>query len=79
MDSFFGNSLSGIGNGFPNLKSFSFGGSFTQGFDIKDQENKYIVTLEVPGLDQTNVKINIEDQSLKVSGKNEQKHKDKNG
>lgn len=73
MDSFFGNSLSGFDSAFPNMKSFSFGGSFSQNFDLKDQGNKYIITLDLPNLDQTKLDVSVEGQSLKISGNLERK------
>lgn len=77
MDSFFGNSLTGFDSTFPNMKSFSFGGSFSQGFDLKDQGDKYIVTLDLPDLDQTKLDVSVEGQSLKISGDLERKNETK--
>ncbi len=77
MDSFFGNSLSGFDSSFPNMKSFSFGGSLSQNFDLKDEGDKYVVTLELPGLDDTNVDVSVEGQSLRISGNMEQKDETK--
>jgi len=79
MDSFFGNNLSGFGSAFPNMKSFSFGGSFSQNFDLKDRDGKYIVTLDLPDLDQTKLDVSVEGQSLKISGKMEIKNETKKG
>ncbi len=79
MDQFFSKEFPQIGNGFPNLKSFSFGGDFSQNLNLEDKDGKYVVTLEIPGLDQTNVDVNIEGQSLKVSGDMERRNEtDKN-
>jgi HSP20 family protein len=78
MDSFFGKGVSGLDNSFPNLKSFSFGGTVSQNLDLKEQGNKYVVTLELPGLDQTKLDVSVEDNSLKISGNIEQKEETKN-
>ncbi len=73
MDQFFARGFPDFDSSFPNIKSFSFGGSLSQKFDLKDQGDRYVVTLNLPGLDQKNVSINVEDQSLKVSGTVERK------
>lgn len=78
MDSFFGSSLSGVDSSFPNMKSFSFGGSLSQNFDLKEQGDKYIVTLDLPDLDQTKLDVSVEGQSLKISGDLERKNETKN-
>ncbi len=68
MDHFFAQGLPAFDSSFPNLKSFSFGGAFSQKFDLNDQDGQYVVTLKVPGLDQKNLTVSVEEQSLKVSG-----------
>jgi len=77
MDQFFEDGFPAFNSNLPNLKSFSFGGPYSQNFNIEDEEDKYIVTLEVPGLDKTNVDVSVEDQSLKVSGNMERKDETK--
>lgn len=77
MDQFFEDGFPGFNHTLPNLKSFSFGGPYSQNFNIEDKGDKYIVTLEVAGLDKTNVDVSVEDQSLKVSGNMERKDETK--
>ncbi len=79
MDSLFGKGFSGVDSSLPNLKSFSFGGPVFQSLDLKEQGDKYVVTLDLPGLDQTKLDVSVEDHSLKISGDIEQKDETKNG
>jgi HSP20 family protein len=77
MDRFFGKGAPDFNSTFPNMKSFSFGGPFSQNFNLEDAGDKYIVTLELPGLDQTNIDASVEGQSLRISGNMEQKDETK--
>ncbi len=68
MDQVFGKGFSGLDSSFPSLKSFSFGGPFSQKLDLKDEDGKFVLELELPGLDRTNVDVSVEGKSLKISG-----------
>lgn len=73
MDQFFADGFPGFNPTLPNLKSFSFGGPISQNLDLEDKAGKYIITLELPGLDHTNVDVSVEGQSLRISGDMERK------
>jgi len=75
MDQFF--EKGGFDNTFPSLRSFSFGGPISQNMDLEDKGDKYVVTLELPGLDHSNVDVTVEGQSLKISGNMERKDETK--
>ena len=77
MDRFFESGFPGFDSTFPNLKSFSFGGPISQNMDLEDKGDKYVVTLELPGLDYTNVEVNAEGQSLRISGNMERRDENK--
>ena len=59
------------------MKSFSFGGPFAQNSDIETEGGKYVVRIELPGLDQASIDVNVEGQSLKISGNIERKDETK--
>lgn len=58
-----------------------FGGPFSQNFDLTEENDRYIVSLDLPGLDKTKLDVTIEEQTLKISGTieelNETKEEDK--
>lgn len=68
MDKFFDKDFPGMDDPFPALKSFSFGGPSFQQFDLKDNGKHYIISLSLPGLDQSKVDVSVKDQTLKISG-----------
>lgn len=68
MDQLFAGSFPGMDDPFPNIKSFSFGGSLSQQLDLKDDGKHYVITLTLPGLDQSKVDVSVKDQTLKISG-----------
>ena len=66
------------------MKDFlrGFGGSLSSRevfpvADVKEDENKYTVTLEVPGIDKKDLKIKIKESSLMVEGEKREESKDK--
>jgi len=44
--------------------------------DVKEDEDKYTVTVEVPGIDQKNLKIKMKDSSLLVEGEKKEESKE---
>ncbi|MFQ5444005.1 MAG: Hsp20/alpha crystallin family protein, partial [Nitrospinales bacterium] len=61
----------------PPMKSFAFGGPFSQQFDLKEKDDRYILTLELPGLDETKLNVSVEEQTVKISGTMEQVEENK--
>ena len=67
------NRLNAIFNDFANpdgdLRSESLGaGSFVPPVDIYEDANRLVLKLEVPGIPQENLQINVENQTLTVKG-----------
>jgi len=46
--------------------------------DVKEDEDKYIVTLETPGIDKKDLKITIKDSSLLVEGEKKEEKREEN-
>lgn len=46
--------------------------------DVKEDEDKYTVTLETPGIDKKDLKIRMKDSSLLVEGEKKEEKKDEN-
>ena len=67
MDGFFNRDFFGFKNKLPMVKNFSLGDPF-QHYDIKEKGNKLIISFNLPGLNETDVDILVEGQTLKVSG-----------
>ncbi|QPJ61724.1 MAG: Hsp20/alpha crystallin family protein [Candidatus Nitronauta litoralis] len=81
MDRFFDQNLNQLKGDPFSMRSFSFGGPFSQNFDLTEENDRYIVSLDLPGLDKTKLDVTIEEQTLKISGTieelNETKEEDK--
>ena len=61
----------------PSLNKFYFKFHRTPRFDMKDQDGKYFITIELPGLDKQAINIKIENGQLIISA-NVSKEKDNN-
>ncbi len=46
--------------------------------DVKEDEDKYIVTLETPGIDKKDLKITMKDSSLLVEGEKKEEKREEN-
>ena len=51
----------------PSLKPFYSGFYRTPNFDMKEQDGKYIITMEIPGIDKNKINIKTENGQLIVS------------
>jgi len=62
-----------------------FGPDFDSGFytspsmDLTEQGDKYVVRLDMPGLDKSNIKVNVEGRLLTISGQSESSSEEKDG
>lgn len=77
MNQFFEKGFPGFDSSLPNLKSFSFGGPISQNMALEDMGDQYVITMELPGLDHTNVDVSVEGQSLRISGNMDRKEETK--
>ncbi len=68
MDEFFKESTSSLDRHEPFMKSFSFGGPFSQQHELEETDDQIIVSLNLPGLNETNVEVTVRDGTLKISG-----------
>ncbi len=75
MDRFFDQ---GFNKQFPTIPNIDFGKMSGRQMDIKDAGNNYVVTLEVQGLKETDLKVSVKDQTLNVSGTLEKTIENKN-
>ena len=55
------------------------GGTFAPALDVKEDDDSYIVSLEVPGIVQDDLNISLENNVLTVRGSKQQKHEEKEG
>ncbi len=47
--------------------------------DLSDEGDKYVVRLDMPGLDKSNIKVNVEGRLLTISGQSESSAEEKDG
>ncbi|MEC7276574.1 MAG: Hsp20/alpha crystallin family protein [Bdellovibrionota bacterium] len=59
---------------FPLASSF---GNFMPTVDIQDKDDEYQIAVEVPGVDKDDVKIEINDGLMLISGEKKHEHKEK--
>ncbi len=58
----------GANSQFPSISNFDFGKISSHQLNIKDEGNNYLITLEVQGLKETDLKVSVQDQTLNISG-----------
>ncbi len=61
----------------PQFDNLFDSGSFTPDIDIKDDGDRLIVKIDLPGADNSNVNITCKDRELKISGKIDQLQEDR--
>jgi len=62
-------------NAFSNMKidpNFTKGFSFSPDTDLKDRGNEYELKMDIPGMENKNIKIDVQDNYLSVTAKNEE-------
>ena len=52
--------------------------AFTPRLDVKESEAEYVVTAELPGLEEKDVEISLEDDVLTIRGEKRAEHTDEN-
>ncbi len=68
IDEFFNESLSQTGNK----------GTFLPGIDIIENDSHYMVNVNLPGMNKEDIKIDLDDRVLSISGERKQEIKDEN-
>lgn len=61
----------------PRFNNLLDAGGFTPNIDIEDKGDHYVVTIDLPGSDNSNVDISCKDQHLTISGKLDQMQEDR--
>ena len=81
MDKMFGNMRSQMQMD-PNFKKFGNSLSFSPNIDVKEKNNKIIVTADIPGSNESNINVKVENQQLSIEADtkktSEVNNKDKN-
>src|ERR1043166_3938487 len=52
------------------------GGSWSPAVDIEETDQAYIVTADLPGVDQKDVKVSVENQALRIFGERKSESKE---
>ena len=60
-------------NASPQFNVFSQNLSFNPTMDIEEHDNEYIVRMDIPGADSSNINVKVEDRVLTISGTREEK------
>ena len=68
MDKMFDNMQSQIQLA-PGFKSLNNTFSFSPEMDVKDEKDKIVVTADIPGADESNINVTVEDQQLTIVAK----------
>ncbi|MBN2143446.1 MAG: Hsp20/alpha crystallin family protein [Candidatus Aureabacteria bacterium] len=76
MDHMFQNSL-GRFKSSPNYKGLLQDDFFSPDMDLKEKEDQYIVRLDIPGMDKSDINITLSDRVLSVSGRRDIQHQEK--
>ncbi len=81
MEKMMARPFSGFGGKNAGWQAFSFENPFAENLHLKDEGDRYRATLNMPGLDDMSVDVNVEDQSLRISGTldHEEKKQDDKG
>lgn len=53
----------------PDYYSLWGGTTFSPNIDVEEQNNNYVVRMDIPGADKSNISVKIDDRNLTVSGK----------
>jgi HSP20 family protein len=61
--------LSQLYEDFMPMKEWGVGKVFTPAVDIKEEENKLVVTTDLPGINKEDIEINLKENMLEISGK----------
>ncbi len=61
--------LSQLLEDFMPMEEWSGGKIFTPAVDIKDEENKLVVTTDLPGINKEDIEINLKENMLEISAK----------
>lgn len=87
IDRLFENSFKGLSAGFPNFSNFPHFSDFFEkapgavikpSVDIRENKKNYIITAEIPGVNEEDIKLEVSDYTLTISGekKSEKEEKD---
>jgi HSP20 family protein len=52
-------------------------GEWTPAVNIREDKDEYVLSVALPGLDQQDVKVNLENNALTISGERKLEHEDK--
>jgi HSP20 family protein len=52
-------------------------GDWTPAVDILEGKDEYVLTMALPGMDQQEIKVNLENNTLTISGERKLEHEDK--
>jgi HSP20 family protein len=53
----------------PDFQSLWGGTTFSPSMDVEEQKGQYVVRMDIPGTDKSNISVDINDRKLTVSGK----------
>ncbi len=53
----------------PDFQSMWGGTTFSPSMDLEEKDGNYVVRMDIPGVDKSDISVNIEDRVLEVSGK----------
>lgn len=80
MDQLFDNFFSGLGYNSFRIGNYSFNpmadGIIRPTLDIRSGDNEYIISIEIPGVEEKNIKLEIAGNALTVSGEKKQEKED---
>lgn len=58
-------------------KDFDFPSKMTPAVDVSEKEDRYIVKADLPGMKQEEIKVNLEDNVLTISGERKEEKEEK--
>ncbi len=53
----------------PDFQSMWSGTTFSPSMDLEEKNGNYVIRIDIPGTDKSNISVNIKDRELRVSGK----------
>ena len=75
MNRMFGESFGRFGRS-PRFGSLSGSGSFSPRIDLKEEKDRFVVHVDLPGAQNNNINVKLEDQTLTITGTIDQKQED---
>ncbi|MGD8566799.1 MAG: Hsp20/alpha crystallin family protein [Gammaproteobacteria bacterium] len=63
----------------PNFNDLNGGFTFAPNVDMQDQDDRYVITVDIPGADESNINVKLDGNQLHISATTRKSNKQQNG